>query len=148
MRNDPGPIAPKGEAGIARHEKTDSAGAGHRQRMKGAEILAELDRLISEAPPRDLPSLIGALEGARAAAWARMTVPAMSRKSEPDGSSTLERLLTPAEAANIARVPAKWLFRHTKGLRFRRNLSRKRILFEESGLRRWLDAKKPLTVPQ
>ena len=49
-----------------------------------------------------------------------------------------DRLLTPSEAAEILNVPVRWLYRHTPRLPFARRLSRKRLRFSESGLRRYL----------
>jgi predicted DNA-binding transcriptional regulator AlpA len=53
-----------------------------------------------------------------------------------------ETLLTPEQAAAIIGVDIKWLYRHSKQLPFTRRLSRKKIRFNESGLRRWLAARK------
>lgn len=53
-----------------------------------------------------------------------------------------ERLLTPDEAAEILHVDKDWLYRHAKQLPFTRRLSRKKIRFNEAGLRRWLQARK------
>jgi predicted DNA-binding transcriptional regulator AlpA len=54
-----------------------------------------------------------------------------------------ERLLTAQEAMALVggNVSLKWIYRHTRGLRFRRDISRKCVRFEESGLRRWLAAR-------
>ena len=53
-----------------------------------------------------------------------------------------DALLTPEEAAAIIGVDTKWLYRHSKQLPFTRRLSRKKIRFNEPGLRRWLAPRK------
>lgn len=50
-----------------------------------------------------------------------------------------DRLLTPVEAARIAGVTPRWIYDHTRGMKFRRDLSRKSIRIEEAGFRRWLE---------
>ena len=58
------------------------------------------------------------------------------------GQAAIPRLLTDREAAELARVTVRWLRRHTRGLSFRRDLSRKQVCYEEPGLRRWLMARR------
>ena len=53
-----------------------------------------------------------------------------------------DALITPEEAAAIIGVDTKWLYRHSKQLPFTRRLSRKKIRFNEPGLRRWLAPRK------
>jgi len=53
-----------------------------------------------------------------------------------------ERLLTPEEAAGLIGVKKEWLYRHSRQLPFTRRLSRKKIRFNEAGLKRWLAARK------
>ena len=53
-----------------------------------------------------------------------------------------DALLTPEEAAAIIGVDTKWLYRHSKQLPFTRRLSRKKIRFNEPGLRRLLAPRK------
>jgi len=106
---------------------------------------ADLARLVGEAQADELPTLLGVLveaeERARVRLRALETAPAMSRPAEP----APERLLTAEDAVAVlgGGVSRKWLYRHTRGLRFRRDFSRKRVRFEEGGLRRWAASKKP-----
>jgi hypothetical protein len=107
------------------------------------EILDRLDRLIGESPPQDRPGLVVALSARLAALGASLA--AVSRptdghgaKAAPEGTG---RLLNAQEAAAVAGVTVRWLLRHTRGLRFRRDLSRKQARFEEQGFRRWLQAR-------
>jgi len=112
-------------------------------------LVADIDAAILETAPEALPALIAALSSTIAKAAARQMVAAADRThkasvhSVPDECS---RLLTPAEAAEIARVPARWLNRRTKGFRFRRDLSRKQIRYEEKGLRNWISTQSPKTA--
>jgi hypothetical protein len=106
-------------------------------------IIADIDAAILETAPEALPALIAALSSTITKAAARQMVAATDRThktsmhSAPDQCS---RLLTSAEAAEIARQPVRWLNRRTKNLRFRRDLSRKKILYDEKGLRNWISA--------
>lgn len=104
------------------------------------DLTAHLDGIVSGAPLEALPALLGMLEQAKAKAWARLTTPQQSPKRDVP-----ERLLTPEEAlAAIGGSPArslKWLYSHTRGKSFRRNLSRKVVRFEERGFRAWLTAR-------
>src|SRR6266568_7410812 len=103
--------------------------------MTAADLLAAIPQAARDAAAEELPALIGALEQAKAAAWARLVAPA------PNGHGPAlaaagpgEELLTPEQAAAaIGGVSLKWLYRHTKGLRFRRDLSRKVVRFERAG---------------
>jgi hypothetical protein len=51
-------------------------------------------------------------------------------------------LLAPEEAANIMGVNRRWLYRHADKLPFTRRINRKNLRFSETGLRRWIAAKK------
>lgn len=112
--------------------------------MTSEAVRADLGRIVSEAPAEELPALVGALveaeERARVRLRALETAPPMPRASE----AVPERLLTAQEAVAVigGGVSLKWLYRHTRGLRFRRNLSRKCVRFEEAGLRRWLASRR------
>lgn len=48
-----------------------------------------------------------------------------------------DKLLTPAEAANLLGVTPRWLYRHARRLPFTRRLGRKTLRFSAVGLRRW-----------
>ncbi len=103
--------------------------------------LPDLAGLVREAATDDLPLLIGRLEAAKAAAWARITVARV--EPSPAVPEAADELLTPTQAAEaIGGVTVKWLYRHTKGLRFRRDLSRKVVRFERAGLLRWMATRK------
>jgi hypothetical protein len=107
-------------------------------------LRADLARLVAEEPADELPALIGGLEAAKAAAWARLVAPAANGHGPALATADpREEMLTPEQAAAaIGGVSLKWLYRHTKGLRFRRDLSRKVVRFERSGLLRWMAAKR------
>ena len=98
-------------------------------------ILArQLLRAVAEAPSVELPALMGALAQAQALALARLTVPPAPVGEAPGPV----RLLGLDEAERLTGMTRRWLLRHTRGLRFRRDLSRKAVRFEEAGLLRWL----------
>jgi hypothetical protein len=111
----------------------------------------DLVALARTADLATLPALILTLLEALVVAFTRwlhtMPAPTPAATDQVRGNgngSEPERLLTPEEAAAIigGDVSARWVLRHTKGLRFRRDLSRKVVRFEEAGLRRWASARK------
>ena len=104
--------------------------------MSKAEILAELDRLIGEAQAEERPALVVELAARVASLGAGLT--ATTRIVLPQREHEEKRLLTAQEAAALAGVTPRWLLRHTRGLRFRHDLSRKQARFEEGSFRRWL----------
>jgi hypothetical protein len=53
-----------------------------------------------------------------------------------------DKLLTPQETARILGQNVRWLYRHAARLPFTRRLSRKCLRFSETGLTRWLAAKR------
>ena len=114
-----------------------------------SQVLDQLRRLVVEATPEDLPRLAGALEEARARCWARLWTPGSANGRTGSGSAREEargaKLLTAQEAATLADVSPRWLRRNTKGLRFRHDLSRKLVRFDEAGFLRWLQARRGLT---
>jgi predicted DNA-binding transcriptional regulator AlpA len=55
---------------------------------------------------------------------------------------TEDRLLTADEAASLLRVTPRWLYRRSSRLPFTRRLSRKALRFSETGIRRWMAARK------
>lgn len=104
-------------------------------------VFAALDRAIAQAPSEARPGLVVALAARLAHLGAGMSATA---HHEPVRSPAVpEEMLTPEQAiAAIGGVNRKWLLRRTKGLRFRRDLSRKVVRFERAGLLRWAAAKR------
>lgn len=49
-----------------------------------------------------------------------------------------DRLIDAAAAASLAGTSTRWVLRATRGLSFRKDLSRKLPRFDEAGLRGWL----------
>jgi hypothetical protein len=107
-------------------------------------VLDALDQAIAVTGPGDRPGLMVALAARLAQLGVGLAVPATTGNRGPGlEEGVAERLLSPEQAASVVGgVSAKWMLRHTKGLRFRRDLSRKVVRFEESGLRRWVGAKR------
>jgi hypothetical protein len=93
--------------------------------------------LLDQVAPEEIPEVIAALSARMAAAWAKRNgnAPTGPTQKEPDILLSIEEalLLLPG-------VTRRLLLRRTKGLRFRREFSRKKILFEEAGLRKWIVA--------
>jgi hypothetical protein len=59
------------------------------------------------------------------------------RLSDTTPTPPSSRLLTVVEAAAIVGMSKRWLRSKTRGRRFRHDLSRKVIRFDEAGLRAW-----------
>jgi hypothetical protein len=108
-------------------------------------VLDALDRAIAVTGPADRPGLMVALAARLAQLGVGLAMPATTgnRCPGPLLEGVDERLLSPEQAAAVVGgVSPKWMLRHTKGLRFRRDLSRKVVRFEESGLRRWVGTRR------
>ena len=99
-----------------------------------ALLARQLVRAVSEAPPAELPGLVGLCAQALALGLARLAAPAAPAGEPPEAV----RYVGLEEAARLTGQSRRWLLRHTRGLRFRRDLSRKAVRFEEGGLLRWL----------
>lgn len=82
-----------------------------------------------------------ALQTALAAHLAAIADPVTIRAAEH--GEPPERLLGPSEAAALLGVTVTWLYRHAGKLPFTRRLSRKALRFSDTGLQRWLAARKP-----
>ena len=54
-----------------------------------------------------------------------------------------DRALNAAEAAAMLGVSPQWLYRHARLLPFARKLSRKKTVYSEAGIRRWLAMRRP-----
>jgi hypothetical protein len=80
---------------------------------------------------------LGALQVALSARLLSVAEPARAAESAPES----DRLLTAEEAATLLGVTPRWLYRHQR-LPFVRKLSRKALRVSETGLRRWLAARK------
>lgn len=122
--------------------------------QEGGVIDLELARLtfivkraegISADRIPDVLSQLAALQGSLAAVQAKL-ITRMTRSWTNDTvqkEDLLERWLTADEAAELLKVNRKWLYRRANALPFTRRLSRKKLLFSESGLRRWMASRKP-----
>jgi predicted DNA-binding transcriptional regulator AlpA len=95
---------------------------------------SDLAGLVECTPEAELPRLIGDLEAARAAAWARLTAPAPEPAS--DAPRQEPRNLDVAEAARRLGMSRDWLYRHAAELRFALRIGR-RVVFDSVALERW-----------
>lgn len=86
--------------------------------------MTDLEALVAHADLAELPALIGALEAARARAWARLTAPAPPPRKE---LAALPHHVSVAEAAKALGVSRQWLY-HTDGLPFVRRLGRRVVV--------------------
>ncbi|MFN7974762.1 MAG: helix-turn-helix domain-containing protein [Acidobacteriota bacterium] len=99
-------------------------------------LLGQLDVAIAGASTSDLPSLAFAV-AARLASVASLLL----ERSESDTTrapAAGSRYVTPDEAATIAGVSRRWIYRNTRGEPFRKDLSRKQVRLHEADFRSWL----------
>jgi len=95
---------------------------------------SDLRSLVECTPAAELPKLIGDLEAARAAAWARLTAPLT--EPPPDPARPEPRNLDVAEAARRLGMSRDWLYRHAAELPFALRIGR-RVVFDSVALERW-----------
>jgi len=92
--------------------------------------LIDLD--VAGVPIDELPAVLGQLAQLQGAVMLRLG------SQRPEQPVRADRLLTPEEAAEISGMSARWIRKNTRGLKFRRDLSRKNIRLAEDGFRAWL----------
>jgi excisionase family DNA binding protein len=132
------PTSLPGFSGLPNGRALSVAVEGARVADQGHLDLDALLAAIAQAAPGELPALLGQLEHARAAAWARLTTPPAA--SEPRGSSNGDgHLLDVAEAAAALGVSTKYLYREVRAHRlpFARRIGR-RLRFDPAGMQRWV----------
>ena len=95
---------------------------------------SDIRSLVDETPAPELPQLIGELEAARAAAWARLTAPAADKATDVIGQEA--RNLDITEAAKRLGISKDWLYRHASDLPFALRIGR-RLVFDSVALERW-----------
>jgi hypothetical protein len=94
--------------------------------------MTDLDALDVETMPRaDLPRLLGRVTEIEARIRLRLA-------EVPTPSPSTSRTIDADEAAVIAATSKRWIVGHTRGMKFRADLSRKQPRFIEDGLRAWL----------
>jgi predicted DNA-binding transcriptional regulator AlpA len=96
--------------------------------------LPDLAAIVREAGPEDLPRLIGDLEAAKAAAWARLAIPAAAKTTE--AGPTADMNVDAREAARRLGISRDWLYRNATRLPFTVRIGR-RVLFSTPALERW-----------
>jgi len=94
--------------------------------------LAQLD--VASIPRDELPAVLGRL----VEAVARVRLRLVDVEARPAIAPPEARVIDLAEAVGIANTSPRWLLAHTRGLAFRKDLSRKKPRFDERGLRAWL----------
>lgn len=100
--------------------------------------MMDLPAMVAATAAPDLPRLIGELEAAKAAAWARLAVPLPGRC--PDGGH--DENLPTDEAARRLGMSERWLYRNASRLPFTVRIGR-RLVFSARGLDRWLERQRP-----
>ena len=105
------------------------------------QAIAEMARLrASDVPAEAIPSVLSELATAQLAIAAAQgaLVTRIAAAGDRNTEADKDGWLTSDEAAELLRVDRKWLYRRARNLPFCRRLSRKKLLFSEAGLRRWM----------
>jgi len=108
----------------------------------GRIVTRDLDHLfaaLDELPADQLPEMIGALETAKARAWARLTAPPAVASSPTQGDATVDV----DEAARLLGMSPTWVYRHAETLPFTRRVGRRALRFSVAGIRRYLASRRP-----
>jgi hypothetical protein len=87
---------------------------------------------LDAVPREELPALLGRL--VELEARVRLRLAEVPVPATPAASRTIDA----DQAVDMAGTSKRWLLKHTKGMKFRHDLSRKQPRFDEAGLRQWL----------
>lgn len=113
------------------------------------DVLQRLDQLVAAVEPSQRAGLACALAARLSAVTAGMAAdppsPASAPAAQVPAAGETERLITIDEVIAImgGRVSRKWVLRNTRGKKFRHNVSRRCVRFEERGVRRWISTSTP-----
>jgi len=99
------------------------------------DLLERLRNVARELPAGELPEFIGALEGVKATAWARLTAPALATQEH-------DELLVVEAAAERLGISRDYLYRHSQEYPFTRRQGRK-LLFSALGIERHIRQNSP-----
>jgi predicted DNA-binding transcriptional regulator AlpA len=98
------------------------------------EVMVELDRLIADARPEDLPRLVGRL--VEAEERARLRLRTAAPHAPENGQGEADENLSAVEAARRLGLSRDYLYRHADKLPFTVRIGR-RLLFSARGLETW-----------
>ena len=101
-------------------------------------LIQEIELLIDEMRPADVPALLGDLERLRARLWLRVNAGNTAPDRRPQRPEK-DRLLTAAGAAAILGVKPRWVRDHADEIGGRARLPGMVLRFSERKLRRWMD---------
>jgi predicted DNA-binding transcriptional regulator AlpA len=104
-------------------------------------VVLESPERIASIPQEAIRAVLGELEALRVGLLVRLLAQPTTATSPSEPGEKLrtpDRLLRPAEAAELLKVTTRWLYRHHRTLPFARKLSRRVLRFDEAGLHRWL----------
>jgi len=108
-----------------------------------AIALTALRSVIAEAGLGELPALIGELEGMKAAAWVRLTMPAPgANQTEPDAG----HMMTAAELARVYHVPKSWFYELARQGRLPCQRLGRYVRFDQGAVERALAADSKITA--
>lgn len=98
--------------------------------MTDNELFAALQRDVSKIDRDLLPAVLGAIVELEARIRMRLSEPIVIRETMG--------IIDDERAAEIVGMSRRWVRDKTQGMKFRRDLSRKAVRFDEAGFRAWL----------
>jgi hypothetical protein len=112
------------------------------------DVLHRLDQLVAAVEPSQRAGLACALAARLSTVSAAMAADPpclVAPPAQPAAAGETEQLLTIDDVIAImgGKVSRKWVLRNTKGKKFRHNVSRRCVRFEERGVRRWISTSTP-----
>lgn len=92
---------------------------------------------IEQAPPDDLPTMLGQLEEARARVWMRLNRPtsAPALAAEPSGPDSLVDI---EEAAKLLKISKSWIYKNSATLPFIVRPNGRSLRFSTRGIAKFL----------
>lgn len=108
------------------------------------EVLRELDRVVASAGPAERPTLALALSSRLSTLAADMAAQPMAPPAPEIPAEPKEHWLSTDQALEVlgGKFSRKFLYRRTHGMKFRKDFTRKNVLWEEAGLRRWIASRR------
>ena len=105
-------------------------------------MILDLAVIVHRVALEELPNLIGQLEAAKAAAWARLTAPTPS--THGNGHGSVEQATTwikASEAAGIANVEVKRIYEWARGQRWASRPTKRCLRINVAGFSHWLSTR-------
>src|SRR5262245_2172349 len=99
-----------------------------------AEVAAQVEEMLMDLRPEDIPVLVGTLERLKVVALARLPVGPNGTVADGTTDRVTDTLLTVEEAAKKLSVTEDWLYRRTKTLPFVVKIENKHVRYSAAGI--------------